>query len=318
MKNYWRNIADTRRDLLSSLYDKPNDIRPYADVLLFGKSYCGLLDTGASVSCLGSEAAMELLTTNNLYKKISSFVKTADGKTQMVTGYINTEIYFRGITKPIKLFIIPSLSQNLYLGIDFWNSFELLPTGLLSEINCKLFSNSVSELFEQRPLSLLEKQKLQLVINTFPAFSKEGLGRTSVISHVIDVSSSTPIKQRHFPVSPAIEKLIYAELDRMLQMDVIEESGSAWSSPIVLVQKPGKVRLCLDSRKLNIVTVKNAYPLPNMDGILSRLPKAEYITSLDLKDAFWQIPLDKSSKDKTAFTVPGRPLHLQGDAFWAL
>lgn len=82
----------------------------------------------------------------------------------------------------------------------------------------------------------------------------------------------------------------------MLDLGVIEESKSSWSSPVVLVQKPGKVRLCIDSRKLN-------------DGILSRLPKAEFITSLDLKDAFWQIPLDSNSRDKTAFCIPGRPLY---------
>jgi len=51
-----------------------------------------------------------------------------------------------------------------------------------------------------------------------------------------------------------------------------------------LVQKPGKFRLCLDSRKINALTEKDAYPLPQISGILSRLPKAEFITSLDLKD----------------------------------
>ncbi|XP_043062725.1 uncharacterized protein LOC122319465 [Drosophila yakuba] len=62
-------------------------------------------------------------------------------------------------------------------------------------------------------------------------------------------------------------------------------------------------------RKVNSFTEKDAYPLPQISGILSRLPKAEYITSLDLKDAYWQVPLDKTSRDKTAFTVPGRPLY---------
>jgi len=51
-----------------------------------------------------------------------------------------------------------------------------------------------------------------------------------------------------------------------------------------------KVRLCIDSRKVNAVTVKEAYPMPLTEGILSRLPKAEYITSLDLKDYFLTNP----------------------------
>lgn len=88
---------------------------------------------------------------------------------------------------------------------------------------------------------------------------------------------------------------MFEELDRMLSLGVIEESESAWSSPVVLVRNLGKVRLCLDSRKVNKLTQKDAYPMPIIDGILSRLPKAEYITSLDLKDAYWQIPLEPSS-----------------------
>nr|XP_044248841.1 uncharacterized protein LOC123002541 [Drosophila takahashii] len=76
-----------------------------------------------------------------------------------------------------------------------------------------------------------------------------------------------------------------------------------------MVTKPGKVRICLDCRKVNSFTEKDAYPLPQISGILSRLPKAEYISSLDLKDAYWQVPLDVASRDKTAFTVPGRPLY---------
>jgi len=95
----------------------------------------------------------------------------------------------------------------------------------------------------------------------------------------------------------------------MLEMGVIEKSQSAWSSPVVLVQKPVKVRLCLDSRKVNAAIKKDAYPLHQIDVILSRLLKAIFISSLDLKDAFWKIPLEPSSRDKTAFTIPGKPLY---------
>lgn len=307
MKSFWSKVKHTRRNLLSAVYDKPGDIRPYTEVLLFDKKIKGLLDTGASVSCLGAQVATDFLQSGQKFKKIRLAVKTADGRSQNVEGIVEANVTFRGESKPIIFYVVPNLAQNLYLGIDFWHAFNLLPSGLVPELAS--ISPYVSDTSNQRLLSEVQKQQLQIVINSFPSFSKEGLGRTSLISHVIDVGSATPIKQRHFPVSPAMEKLIYAELDRMLENDVIEESDSPWSSPIVLVRKPGKVRLCLDSRKVNSVTIKDAYPLPNIDGILSRLPKAEFITSLDLKDAFWQIPLDKSSKDKTAFTVPGRPLY---------
>lgn len=75
---------------------------------------------------------------------------------------------------------------------------------------------------------------------------------------------------------------------------------SGWSSPVVCVPKPtGQVRMCLDSRKVNELTKKDSYPLPLIDGLLGRLSETKYISSLDLKDAFWQIPLDEDSRDKT-------------------
>jgi len=199
----------------------------------------------------------------------------------------------------LDLNIIPSLSQDLYLGIDFWSTFVLLPSAMqISET-----ASDLHELSDERS-SVLEK-----VVAKFPSFAVSGLGKTTLISHSIDTGDAKPVKQRHFPVSSAIEKLLYAEIERMLKLGVIEESDSPWSSPVVLVQKPGIVRLCLDSRKVNIATKKDAYPLPQIDGIFGRLPKAIYISSLDLKYAYWHIPLEPSSREKTAFTIPGKPLY---------
>lgn len=65
----------------------------------------------------------------------------------------------------------------------------------------------------------------------------------------------------------------------------------------------------MDSRKLNNLTIKDAYPIPNIDGLISRLPPVYYISKVDLKDAFWQIKLDEVCKPKTAFTIPNRPLY---------
>jgi len=105
------------------------------------------------------------------------------------------------------------------------------------------------------------------------------------------VGSSRPVNQRHWPVSPAKEKVMFSEIENMLAMVVYEESRSQWSSNCVLVQRGEKIRLCLDSREVNKLPLKDAYPLPQVDGILSRLHPARYITGLDMKHAFWQIPL---------------------------
>jgi len=102
---------------------------------------------------------------------------------------------------------------------------------------------------------------------------------------------------------------VYAEVDRMLGLGVIEESNSSWSSPVTLVQKGPKNRPCLDARKVNSRTTEDACPLPHIEGLLSRLQETYYISPIDLKYAFWQVPLETKSREKTAFTVPGRPLY---------
>lgn len=75
------------------------------------------------------------------------------------------------------------------------------------------------------------------------------------------------------------------------------------------VRKAGKVRLCLDSKKVKVLTVKDAHPLSHVEDTLSRLAKAEFISSLYLKNAFWQIPLDIGSREKMALTISNQPVH---------
>lgn len=64
---------------------------------------------------------------------------------------------------------------------------------------------------------------------------------------------------------PKFKEAVYAELDRMLAEGIVKGSNSEWSAPIVMAKKPvGKYRFCLDYRKFNEVSKRDAYPLPNM------------------------------------------------------
>ena len=106
-----------------------------------------------------------------------------------------------------------------------------------------------------------------------------------------------------------MREVVDEQIDEMLEKGVIEPSDSPWSSPIVIVpKKNGKFRFCIDYRKVNEVTEKDAYPLPQINAILDRLREARYISSIDLQNGYWLVPLTKDSKPITAFTVPGRGL----------
>ncbi|RYE19449.1 MAG: hypothetical protein EOP45_12640 [Sphingobacteriaceae bacterium] len=109
-------------------------------------------------------------------------------------------------------------------------------------------------------------------------------------------------------MSPVMLKKAIAEVDRLLSRGIIEPvEMSEWLNPFLGVDKSnGLIRLCLDARKLNNATKKNAYPQQNVNRILSQLAKTKYVSAIDMTDAFYQIPLDGDSKAKTAFSVPSK------------
>lgn len=328
LRRYWKLRRICRRFLVSAVITNPSDKRYYAKMGFLQFVELGLLDTGANISCIGAELARYDFSECSGFSKCKAYVKTADGRPQDVIGWLNVEVRYKDLTHDLRFFIVPSISQRVILGVDFCKAFRIFDDVLgsidmigfqgldhcaptLEEIPSPSASKDHIELTEEDlyPLSRVRRQQLDTVIALFPSFEKQGLGRTDLIRHSIDVGQATPIKQRFYPVSPAVEKVMYKEVDRMLSLGVIEPSQSAWSSPMRLVLKPNKVRLCLDARRVNAVTKKDAYPLPSIEGIFSRLPKAHLISKLDLKDAYWQIALDEESKALTAFTIPGRPLY---------
>ncbi|CAM4658509.1 unnamed protein product [Caretta caretta] len=88
----------------------------------------------------------------------------------------------------------------------------------------------------------------------------------------------------------------------MLQMGVIHPPNTAWASPVVLVPKPdGEIGFCVDYRKLNAVTRPDNYPMPRTDDLLEKLGWAQFISTLDLTKGYWQVPLDESAKERSAF-----------------
>lgn len=310
---YFRNIRSHIRKLKQVVIAEvtdflPSDSRPHATVSIGGAHLLGLLDSGASVSCLGRHSIERVKQLGLRMKTINQEVRTADGSAQPVVGYVEVDITYQDKLRCVRLYVIPSLSQELYLGIDFWDAFGIAPR-MIEEIAPNKETPLVPD-SNTHSLSHVEQGILDAVKREFLSSEAVGLGKTSVLQHYIDVGTSSPIKQRHHFVSPAIRAILYAEVDKMLEQGVIEESKSAWSSPVLVVKKAnGKMRFCLDCRAVNNITAKDAYPMPIIEGILASLHETVYISSIDLKDAFWQIELSPESRDKTAFTVPGRPLY---------
>ena len=91
---------------------------------------------------------------------------------------------------------------------------------------------------------------------------------------------------------------------QLIDQGYIRPSSSPWGAPVLFQKKKdGTLRLCIDYRGLNLVIVKNKYPIPRIDDLLDRLHGAKYFTKIDLKSGYYQIRVRDVDIPKTAFNT---------------
>jgi len=137
---------------------------------------------------------------------------------------------YNSIDSNFEFLIAPSIQLSVICGMDFWKTFgiSIQHSILINEIDCSPVDDS-----SHICLSNAQKSKLKKVIDFFLSLESEGLGLTRLIEHNIDNSTAKPIKQSFYPLSPANEKVLCVEIDRMIEMDIIEEAPSLpWSTPL--------------------------------------------------------------------------------------
>lgn len=286
-----------------NLVSNTDDNRPYVEVSINGHKVKALLDSGAQSSVVGRGFVEMIQLLGIPTKHANTAVKTADGTLHVIEMLAELPILFNGHEATLQVLVAPNISRDLILGMDFWETFRIRPVICESIERCKVVPVS-----DSCDLSVKEAKQLSEVLSKMP-FSREGeLSKTNLITHTINTGNAVPIKQRQYIVSPYIQKEINLEIDRLLSKGVIFACPpGAWNNPVVAVRKAtGKIRLCLDARKLNKVTLKDAYPMQQINRILSRLGGTRVLSSIDFSDAYLQVPLDRESQPKTAFSISGR------------
>ena len=132
---------------------------------------------------------------------------------------------------------------------------------------------------------------------------KSDLGCMKSAPAHINISDNTPVKTPSYKYPLESKRLISEMLEQMMSRGVIEYSSAAWLSPIVLVSKPdGSKRMCLDFRRVNTHLAADVYPLPRLDELVSSVAGNHFYSTLDMKDAYFQIELDEASRDLTTFS----------------
>lgn len=289
------------------------------EISIFGETIKGIIDSGSERSYLSKNTyeRAKFLQVNEVRPDSTSTVGVCLGDNSLVKteGGACFVIDIGDVYGP-QWFSIQGLSGDLILGMDFWLTFGVIldPNKRTWTLSGSEYSYPLSRRFVSptalKTLSVDQKQKLKSFLDDeFAKFDIESSGVTDLIKHVIELDDPRPHRQKPYRRSEAVRTFINEEVDRLLNKGYLTWSNSSWaSSPVVAPKANGGLRFCIDYRVLNRKTKKPAYPLPQMGSILSQLHHAKIISTLDMSEAFHQIPMSEESREYTAFVVEGRGL----------
>lgn len=169
-------------------------------------------------------------------------------------------------------------------------------------------SSLIDENFHLSHLSDDQKTPLIKLLLKFPeamSFGDHDVGTTSAIKHHIEVTDPKPVSLPVRRLTPNVTEEVDRECRELEEAGIVQKSFSPYSAPIVPIRKPdGKLRLCIDYRQLNRVTKKDKFPLPNLTDLIYSLHGVKYFSSIDLVRGYYQVLMDESSIEKTAFSTP--------------
>jgi len=125
------------------------------------------------------------------------------------------------------------------------------------------------------------------------------------VEFLIDLVPGTkPVSMAPYRMSASELAELKKQLENLLDKKFVRPSVSPWGAPMLLVKKKdGSMRLCIDYRRLNKVTIKNRYPLPRIDDLMDPLVGARVFRKIDLRSGYHQIKVKDEDMQKTAFRI---------------
>jgi hypothetical protein len=190
---------------------------------------------------------------------------------------------------------------------DIWLVF---PHEISSLIETGTSSNTISSVdqveiisIESKELEVVSKQMINKYHDVFPDELPPGLPPQREIDHKIElIPNSSPPSRPTYRMSSVELIELKKQLEELVKSGFIQPSKSPFGAPILFVKKKdGTMRMCVDYRALNNITIKNKYPLPHVDELFDRLQGSKYFSKIDLRSGYHQIRIDPSDVSKTAF-----------------
>lgn len=220
------------------------------------------------------------------------------------------------ITLP-KFSIIASISPVIEISVQSMSHDENESPKYVANTNinrekCNVESKQKTNIdFDLSTSDMTNDQKHRLNIflqqnrDVFAAEISE-LGKCNIAEHEIETGNHIPVRLLPYRATPKAKEEIEKQVDKMLANEIIVQSTSPYTSQVVLCQKKDQTfRFCIDYRKLSSITKPMSYPLPNLSDVFDAIgeEKASTFSVLDLCQGFWQIGLNKNSREKAAFVT---------------
>ena len=255
-------------------------------VWLNGTRVNALIDSGAERSLVRLDAGWHKRSGPELR------LRMANGQEIATTTYVDGEIKWAGETHRLALPAVPGLGSPLLLGMD-WLTVAKPTINFSSKTLVAGEGVDVKHLFDEyasvfAPLTSMppSRGELDFVISLVPG--------------------SVPPKPRFYKLSKTEVTVMRATVEDYVSRGWIQRSNSPWVAPPIFVpKKSGELRMCLDFRRLNAMTVPDRYPLPLIDDLVERASGHLWFSCIDLASAYHQIKIQANSTKYTAFCVPG-------------
>lgn len=168
--------------------------------------------------------------------------------------------------------------------------------------------NKLQKIFSDNNL-MDDQQKNQLInlILKYKDVFSDKPGLCNKYQHKLIVKNETSFKCQSYPIPIAYQEQVAAEINKMVEMGIIERSTSPFINPIIpVVKKSGEIRLCLDARRLNEILIPDYEQNRSVNELLSKAKTCRWLSSVDLTSSYWQVELTPESRRYTAFQFRGK------------
>lgn len=265
-----------------------------------------LVDTGADISVLAANYRTKKCHNKNnacrLFAANNTPIKTYGEKTVRLNFGLRRSFEWTFIVADVKTSI---------LGADFLRHYQLLVDLHKKKLVDKITELSINAIEVTTPSEAVyiisSDQEYYDILKNYPnvlrPISINQPPKHDVVHHI--ETSGPPLYARARPLPPEKYKAAKDEFDRMMAMGICEPSMSPWASPLhVVKKKDGSLRVCGDYRRLNSVTQPDRYPIPRIQDFTYQLENKKVFSKLDLKMAYYWIPINREDAKKTAIITP--------------